>query len=126
MEWSAQGARRAEGPGARRARRAGASRRPPPAHRDLAAPAPPRGSRGPNKAPASPPCPLPAQVFWAFFLDCGLFSAWQAVMLAGAKPAYRFLPVVGLGAWLLAGGGGGGGEEQQQQAAAQQQQSGAP
>jgi hypothetical protein len=62
---------------------------------------------------ANGPTPRPRwrrpQVFWAFFLDCALFSVWQALMLEGAKPLYRFVPVLGLGAWLLQGGGGGSG-----------------
>ena len=41
------------------------------------------------------------RVFWAFFLDCGLFAAWQALLLEGAAPAYRFVPVEGLAAWLI-------------------------
>jgi hypothetical protein len=48
-------------------------------------------------------------VFWAFFLDCGLFTAWQAILLASAPPAQRFVPVLGLAAWLIQGGGNGGG-----------------
>ncbi|GBF87696.1 polyketide cyclase [Raphidocelis subcapitata] len=48
------------------------------------------------------------RVFWAFFLDCGLFSVWQALMLSGAGAGYRFVPVLGMAAWLLKGGGGGG------------------
>ncbi|KAI8473351.1 MAG: hypothetical protein J3K34DRAFT_519018 [Monoraphidium minutum] len=55
------------------------------------------------------------RVFWAFFLDCGLFSVWQAILLSGAKPQHRFVPLLGLAAWLI---GGGGQQQPEQQAAA--------
>jgi hypothetical protein len=51
------------------------------------------------------------RVFWAFFLDSALFSVWQATMLSGAEAAYRFVPVLGLAAWLIKGGGRGGAED---------------
>ncbi len=44
------------------------------------------------------------RVFWAFVLDCGLYSVWQAMLVGPrAAPAYRFVPFVGLAAWLCAG-----------------------
>lgn len=62
----------------------------------------------PNLLDTLPPSPARPQVFWAFFLDCGLFAIWQNVMLAGADAKYRLVPVLGLASWLLAGGGSGG------------------
>lgn len=43
------------------------------------------------------------RVFWAFVLDCGLYSVWQAMLLERAASGYRFVPFVGLAAWLCAG-----------------------
>jgi len=45
------------------------------------------------------------RVFWAFVLDAGLYSVWQAWMLgdAGAKAWQRFVPFFGMAAWLLQG-----------------------
>lgn len=43
------------------------------------------------------------RVFWAFVLDCGLYAVWQAVLLERAPSTYRFVPFVGLAAWLCAG-----------------------
>ena len=37
-----------------------------------------------------------------FVLDAGLYSIFQAVLLANAKPVYRFTPFFGLAAWLIA------------------------
>ena len=71
---------------------------------------PPQRNRAPvhapHRLPSTPPNRTPhPQVFWAFFLDCGLFSVWQAVMLSSAPAPYRFVPLLGLGAWLVKGGG---------------------
>lgn len=43
------------------------------------------------------------RVFWAFVLDCGLYSVWQGMLLSRAPAAYRLVPFVGLAAWLCAG-----------------------
>lgn len=43
------------------------------------------------------------RVFWAFVLDCGMYSVWQAVLLERAPSGYRYVPFVGLAAWLCAG-----------------------
>jgi hypothetical protein len=53
----------------------------------------------------SPVTRHPHQVFWAFFLDAGLFTVWQALMLEGAAARYRFVPIAGLAMWLIEGGG---------------------
>ena len=42
------------------------------------------------------------RAFFAFVLDAGLYSAFQAVLLANAPPVYRFMPFFGLAAWLIA------------------------
>ena len=46
------------------------------------------------------------RVFWAFCLDTVLYTLWQAVLLgaAGAPAKYRYVPFVGMAAWLLQGG----------------------
>lgn len=51
------------------------------------------------------------RVFWAFFLDMGLFYVWQLSFMRAA-PAYKWVPYFGLAAWLLAGGTRGGDDEQ--------------
>ena len=40
------------------------------------------------------------RAFFAFVLDAGLYSIFQAVLLANAPPVYRFTPFFGLAAWL--------------------------
>jgi hypothetical protein len=42
------------------------------------------------------------RAFFAFVLDAGLYSAFQAVLLANAPPVYRFTPFFGLAVWLIA------------------------
>jgi hypothetical protein len=42
------------------------------------------------------------RAFFAFVLDAGLYSVFQAVLLANAPAAYRFTPFFGLAAWLIA------------------------
>lgn len=53
------------------------------------------------------------RVFWAFVLDAGLYSVWQAWVLgdAGAKSWQRFLPFFGMAAWLLQGQQSGAAED---------------
>lgn len=46
---------------------------------------------------------------WAFALDAGLYSVWQAAMLKEAKPLERFVPFLGMAAYLMRVGDGGGG-----------------
>jgi hypothetical protein len=41
------------------------------------------------------------RAFFAFVLDAGLYSTFQAVLLANAPPVYRFTPFLGLAAWLV-------------------------
>lgn len=43
------------------------------------------------------------RVFWAFCVDAGLYSVWQAWLLgaAGARPWQRFFPFFGMAHWLL-------------------------
>ena len=43
------------------------------------------------------------RVFWAFCVDAGLYSVWQAWLLgaAGARPLQRFVPFLGMTHWLL-------------------------
>ena len=45
------------------------------------------------------------RVFWAFCLDAGLYSVWQAWLLgdAGAAAWHRYVPFFGLAGWLLQG-----------------------
>lgn len=47
------------------------------------------------------------RAFWAFVLDLGLYSVWQAVLMgdSGAPSKYRYIPFFGLAAWLLVDGG---------------------
>jgi len=42
------------------------------------------------------------RAFFAFILDAGLYSVFQAILLANAPPVYRFTPLFGLAAWLVA------------------------
>lgn len=57
------------------------------------------------------------RVFFAFVLDAGLYSVWQATLLkgVGATPLQRFVPFLGLAAHLLqqpaAAAGGAGAQE---------------
>lgn len=46
------------------------------------------------------------RAFWAFVLDLGLYSVWQALLMAdcGAPKKYRYVPFFGLAAWLVADG----------------------
>lgn len=46
------------------------------------------------------------RAFWAFVLDLGLYSVWQAILMAdcGAPSKYRYVPFFGLAAWLIADG----------------------
>ncbi|MEW5301554.1 MAG: hypothetical protein WDW36_004407 [Sanguina aurantia] len=44
------------------------------------------------------------RVFYAFILDAGLYSVWQAVLLKNSPAGHRFVPFFGLVAHLLAGG----------------------
>ena len=44
------------------------------------------------------------RVFFAFFVDLGFYSTWQAIFLRDAARKYRFVPFAGLAAWLIAGG----------------------
>lgn len=41
------------------------------------------------------------RAFFAFVLDAGLYSIFQAVLLGNAPPVYRFTPFFGLAAWLI-------------------------
>lgn len=41
------------------------------------------------------------RAFFAFVLDAGLYSIFQAVLLNNAPPVYRFTPFFGLAAWLV-------------------------
>lgn len=41
------------------------------------------------------------RAFFAFVLDAGLYSIFQAVLLGNAPAAYRFTPFFGLAAWLV-------------------------
>lgn len=41
------------------------------------------------------------RAFFAFVLDAGLYTIFQAVLLRSAPPAYRFTPFFGLAAWLV-------------------------
>ena len=41
------------------------------------------------------------RAFFAFVLDAGLYSVFQAVLLTNAPPVYRFTPFFGLAAWLV-------------------------
>lgn len=47
------------------------------------------------------------RAFWAFVLDLGLYTVWQAVLMTdcGAPVKYRYVPFFGLAAWLVADGG---------------------
>lgn len=45
------------------------------------------------------------RVFYAFIVDAGLYSVWQALLLSDAQAKYRFVPFFGLCAYLLSGGG---------------------
>lgn len=58
-----------------------------------------------------------SRVDWAFVVDAGLYSVWQAWLLgaAGAAPKYRFVPFWGMAAWLLVGPQGQGTEGEQAQ-----------
>ena len=44
------------------------------------------------------------RAFWAFVLDLGLYSFWQAILMGscGASNKYRYVPFFGLAAWLIA------------------------
>lgn len=44
------------------------------------------------------------RVFYAFIVDAGLYSVWQAILLEGAQAKFRFVPFFGMAAYLLAGG----------------------
>ena len=44
------------------------------------------------------------RVFFAFFVDLGFYTTWQAIFLRDAARKYRFVPFAGLAAWLIAGG----------------------
>ena len=46
------------------------------------------------------------RAFWAFVLDLGLYSVWQAILMAdcGAPKKYQYVPFFGLAAWLVADG----------------------
>ncbi|MEW5319124.1 MAG: hypothetical protein WDW38_010294 [Sanguina aurantia] len=48
--------------------------------------------------------PVSGEVFYAFILDAGLYSVWQAVLLKDSPSSHRFVPFFGLVAHLLAGG----------------------
>lgn len=47
------------------------------------------------------------RAFWAFILDLGFYTVWQAVLMGdcGAPQKYRYVPFFGLAAWLIADGG---------------------
>ena len=47
------------------------------------------------------------RAFWAFILDLGLYSVWQAILMkdCGCNKRLRFVPFFGLAAWLIAEGG---------------------
>lgn len=46
---------------------------------------------------------LSNRAFFAFILDAGLYSVWQAVILVDLKAAalFRYTPFFGMAGWLL-------------------------
>lgn len=46
------------------------------------------------------------RAFWAFVIDLGLYSVWQAFLMedCGAPKKYQYVPFFGLASWLIVGG----------------------
>jgi hypothetical protein len=42
------------------------------------------------------------QVFYAFIVDSCLYYVWQIVMMGNAPAKYKYVPFLGLAAWLVA------------------------